>query len=248
MKKLFKSTVFFSTLALSPGAFAQADGRGVGAGIGFAAPTQATVVNPAVLTEAKLAAEGLWRFSTNTPFVSAVNSVGNVGFGGAYRKEGNDHLIEGAVAGKIGMVSLGVTGRVQDGDFDADTGANLDLQVIRLSAVARGWNGGLDRLDFGVGVMAGPAAFAVDFKKTFPLNDDQKAFYMDFSATVDVGLAAIGVGYDVAHTRSGGWSEGSLHAGLSAQVFPMLYVQGYYRPLAQEWNTGKWALGARYTF
>lgn len=229
---------------------ANAQARGVGTGVAFATPNQALIVNPAALVDASvISAEGIWRFDPASPFVSVVGSAGKIALGADFRRAFGENTFQGGLAFDLDMIDIGATIRSHDGDsLDADTAVNINLQSLRLSAVARGWRSGLDRLDLGVGIALPAAFFTFDFKKPFPLNDSNKLFYLDIGVVVDVSLLSLGVGFDMAHSQSAGWSDANIHASGSYQLLPQLHVELFYRPLVREWASSKWAAGARYTF
>lgn len=258
MKKNLNAFCLLSFALLSGLALrsAHAASRGVGAGITYPASTQSVLVNPAALPDAAfVSAEGMYRFIPNSgsfpnnTFASVVGASGSIGLGADYSRTFDRNTLEAGLGFQLPALSIGLTGRSYNGDgLDFDTAVTLDLQGLRLSGVARGWKNSLDRLDIGVGYALANAILAVDFKKTYPFNDSNKLFYMDFSAAVDAGLVTLGFGYDVAHSQIAGWYGGGFHAAISYMIVPLLYLQGYYRPLAQELSVDKWAAGVRYTF
>lgn len=227
-----------------------AQARGVGTGVAFATPNQALIVNPAALVDASvISVEGIWRFDPSAPFASVVGSASKIALGADFRREAGQSIFQGGLAFDLDMLDIGATIRSNNGDsVDADTAVNINLQSLRLSAVARGWRSGLDRLDIGLGFALPAAFFTVDFKKPFPLNDSNKLFYLDIGVVVDVSMLSLGVGFDMAHSQVGGWSNAEIHASGSYQLLPQLHLELFYRPLAYEWASSKWAAGARYTF
>jgi hypothetical protein len=239
--------------------------RGAGSGILFPAPSQALVVNPAGLAEAPtFALSGLWRMDVEDPAASIVAHNKFLGLGAGYRQEGSatavssakPTVIEAGTSLQLGGLMLGAVARkVNWGTaanitgakgLDGDAGVILRLGQWRLGAVGRGLSGTVDRIDVGLGFQLSTAMLELNVKKPNPFNDN--IYLVDAGVTTVAQYATVALGYDALYLNTatnGGLRSGKLHAGLSLRLFKGFWLDAFYRPLAQEWSTGDWAVGAR---
>lgn len=247
--KKFLAAALLGTLSCPALAADRPKGMGVGAGVAYAASNHALIVNPASLTDSGdgISVEGLWQFTPADPLVSAVAAYDHLGIGGGYRKSGSLSIYEGGFGARLGDIAgLGATVRSVEGSgLDGDLGLTLDFGKLRLAGVAHGISNGPDRVDAGLGVHLQDVILEVDLKKPRPF--DSSIWYVDTSITASVSKVSVGVGYDFTRT-SAGTSNGGLHAGVSLNVLSKLYLEAYYRLLAQEIGADKWTAGARYVF
>lgn len=224
--------------------------RSVGAGILYASPNHALFENPAVLVDSpRLSVEGLYKTEGKGIHASAVAGFGMVGVGGGWRKETSDaeNTYEGGVGLAVGRLSLGgAVRKVGSGGLDGDAAAMFDFTSLRLGAVARGISGGTNRIDAGVGFMMNQITFEFDVKKPKPFSDGN--WFFDAGLALAVGPLSAGVGYDFSKVEGTSGMHGDVHAGLGFSIGNRLVLEGYYRPMAQEWNDGKWAVGAKAMF
>ncbi|MBS1985054.1 MAG: hypothetical protein JST16_12865 [Bdellovibrionales bacterium] len=245
---------FFSFACAARGQTATS--RGVGTGIAYPAPGQALVANPAALADGpNLAVTGMYRTNVDLPFGSVGYNGGILAAGADYRKEGDGNLsanvYEGGAAFHLGALRLGATLRKTENvnDLDGDVGAIFALGRLRLAGVARSVNGKVDRFDAGLGINVNSVLVEFDVKK--PREFDQNFWLIDAAIGAGNEMITVSVGYDVTYNgvgQSGQFEDGKLHAGVSAQVSHGVYLEAFYRPLAQEWSIDKWGFGGRVIF
>ncbi len=250
MKFLKVTIVTLGTLALIPLAHAEKGikGLGVGSGLAFAAANQALFTNPTSLLDAEpLSLEGLYLFDPENIHTSIVGAKGDIGLGLGWRQSGSANIFEGGFGYSLGAPKMGLTLRSVDGNgLDGDFAFTLDFSKLRLSTIARGIDSGVDRFDVGLGFQIGSnAVFEFDAKKPLPLDSD--SYFFDVGLALVSGPISLGAGYDFGYVANT-FIDGGLHAGFSWMALPKLYIEAFYRPMAQEWGAGEWAAGARYTF
>jgi hypothetical protein len=240
--------VTFLGLGLSLAAWAS-DGneRGVTSGIAYTNPNQALFINPAALAEAQQTSlEGAWLLDPKILHASVAGSVSSVGLAAGVRHKSGENIFEGGLGVNLGAPKFGLTLRSSNGDsFDGDAGLLFDLSKLRIAVVARGLLHGLDRIDAALGIDLGQVSFEADLKKPLPF--DSKIYLMNFGMAVNAKPFLVGVGSDLTYAFND-IQYGGLNASLAFGVSDNFFVEAFYWPFAQEWETSDWAFGLRYTF
>ena len=224
--------------------------RGVGSGILYPAASQSLIVNPADLDEtSRINVAGLYRMTDKDASVIASSKLGTAaGIGAGYYQVGTASVYTGGLGLHLGVLRLGLnfkSATLLNSGFNSDVGAILMLNKVRIGAVARDVNGRISRVDAGIGFVSSNLMFEVNLKKSTPLNTS--SYLLDAALTTVAPGATLGFGYDTLYdTAAGGrFSGGSVHAGVSIGLGSNFFVEGFYRPIAQEWNAGKWSVGLR---
>jgi hypothetical protein len=248
---------FVFLMFFAAGHEARGEDRAQGSGIVYAAPNMALLENPTSLVDAqKLSLHGMWRLGVNRPSASVVGGSGSVGLGVAYRQEGGKNadgvqVIEGGAGAKFSILDVGVTVRsVEHEDLDADLGARIHLNQISVGAVARSVDGSVDRWDLGLGVELNSQVTA-EFNLKKPRSDSNFADWLyDVGLVFNSSNVAFSVGFDGAKNKNAALDDddGGIHAGVSYNATGQIFLEGYYRPFAQEWIVDKWAAGVRALF
>jgi hypothetical protein len=221
--------------------------RGVGAGILYAAPHMATVMNPAVAAEGPpMSFYGLYRGDEKIPYASFGLGLKKVGLGASFRQEGPNKtdVYEGSLALNSEFIMIGGTYRKVSGiGEDGDISLMFDLGALRTGAVFRSVSNGANRVDAGLALkMKDRYYLELDLKKYDPF--EQKNYLADLSFVVNEIDWTLGVGYDTEYV-SNELQEGHLHAGVAIMILSSAYFDLHYRLQTQEWSGDNWNAGLR---
>ncbi len=237
--------------------FAGQTSRGIGSGLAFAPTSYSTVLNPASIASAPQAAlAASYRPEDANPFLSFVGSTGSVGIGASYRQEGKKDvagqksnrkdIVEAAFGTQVMFLTMGATYRkVENQNSNYDVALMADIAMLRFGAVVRSLKDGPQRTDYFLGAKLASIHVEVNAKKQKPLS--QKAWLMDFGLAYVSSDMSLGVGYDAPYNGDE-LEDGKYHAGASFRILGSLFVEGMYRPFAQEWSETEWLAGARLVF
>ena len=241
----FGTTLSLFLLAASAQASSSGAVNPLGGGLSYATPSNAVLINPALLTEARgLEVEGGWRFEPSLGYAGATYGAGSLGVGAGDRPVIGRQVYEAGVALRASRLSLGASVYGQDANsLDGDAGFVFDLSKFRLAGVARSLSGTVDRVDVGIGFLMGSVVFAADVKKTYPLTS--KLYYFDLSVASLANPLAVALGYDFSYDLA--YHEGGIHGGV-AYMMGKITLKAEYRPAVQEWSVGKWVASAQYHF
>jgi hypothetical protein len=250
--KMFKQSILTTAaltlcLVASPTLSAAArSGKAYAVGSGLAYPTlnHSLFVNPTALVDSpKASLQASYLVDPEDIHASLTSGGSSVGFGVGYRQSGSSSTEEFGLAGRLNVLTLGVTLRTQEFDnVDADVGGSFDFGSMRLAVIGRSANGGFERLDAGLGFMAGPFTLGFDVKK--PLASGSETLFFDAGLAVGDGKISAGMGYTFAYDGSE-FVEGDIHAGLSLMVSNGIAAEAFYKPSTQEWAPGDWVVGVR---
>jgi hypothetical protein len=249
---MFKERILYTAaltlcLVASPSLSAAArSGKAYAVGSGLAYPTlnHSLFVNPTALVDSpKASLQGAYLVDPEEIHASLMSGGSSVGFGVGYRQVDSSSIEEFGLAGRINVLTLGATLRTQEFDnVDADVGGSLDFGSMRLAVIGRSADSGFERVDAGLGFLAGPFTLGFDVKK--PLAAGNEALFFDAGLSVGDGNISAGMGYTFGYDGTD-FVEGDIHAGLSLMVTSGIAAEAFYKPSNQEWAPGDWVVGAR---
>lgn len=246
MKKIYLSAMFFGLVSFQ----VFASKRNLGSGVVFSSPNSALFRNPTALVDSdRVSLQGMWRFEVENPSASVVLKEGALGFGVGYRQEGGDsgvNIYEAGAATSLSIMDLGVVVRsVEEEGLDGDVAVRFNVDRFKLGFVGRQVDSGFDRVDGGLGIELN-AQVTAEFNVKKPEPFDGEIWLYDAGLVFNADKISMSVGYDF--VSGAGNSDGDLHAGVSFEFSPNVYLEGYYRPFAQEWGVDDWAAALRATF
>jgi len=217
----------------------------VGSGLAYPTLNHALFVNSTALVDSPQASlQASYLLDPENIHASLSTGGSSVGFGLGFRQNGPSSIEEFGLAGRLNIMTLGATLRTRELENpDADIAATFDFGSTRLSIIGRGMEAGFDRVDAGLGFIAGPFTIGLDAKKPLASGDDSWLF--DAGLAAGDGRISAGFGYTFAY-NGGDFFGGDIHAGISLGLTSGIAAEAFYKPSTHEWNPGEWVIGARF--